>query len=509
MEYNLSKQTVSTCEIFLDTVNEQLVDADITLPDYCPDIEKILKCSLDVKVYTRHISGGQLTIDGVSLIKILYCDSVRHNLRSYDTTVPFTCSFNLKSTPEQYIIFSDTKCEYMNCRALSPRKMVIHGAFSLSAKVLSKGTREYFGKADEWDLQTKTRELVVSDMCALTQEQFSYTEDIEVSNKSVESLLSYDVSSNIKELKPLHNKLMLSADVTFKALYLCDLDSGETEHISYVFPLSRIIDCDCVTDEVIAVPTLEIMSSDIHTKHDSMSDKTTLMVDLKISFSSLCYAEKTIDVIEDAYSTEYETDIKAESKLAQCNHSCVEFSNISKSTFDFGNIKISKIIDVACESLSLAPVFLEQKLTVCGKVTYSIIACDNEDTPVYIERSAELSISPNIDREYKNATLKNACVQSISFRIVDDNSIELRTEIKGMLSLCDEKTYPCVTAVTCEQERRVSHSDCALVLYFADEGENVWDIAKHYRTKQNLLAEENSLSNTVLSTSCMLLVPTE
>ena len=30
----------------LDTVAEQLADVDLTLPDYCPDIEKILKCSL-------------------------------------------------------------------------------------------------------------------------------------------------------------------------------------------------------------------------------------------------------------------------------------------------------------------------------------------------------------------------------------------------------------------------------------------------------------------------------
>ena len=52
MEYNLSKHNISYANNFLDTVNEQIVDVDITLPDYCPDIEKILKCNLIPKIYT-------------------------------------------------------------------------------------------------------------------------------------------------------------------------------------------------------------------------------------------------------------------------------------------------------------------------------------------------------------------------------------------------------------------------------------------------------------------------
>ena len=82
MEYNLSKNNISYVSNFLDTVNEQIVDVDITLPDYCPDIEKILKCTLVPKIYTKKISGGQLSIDGVSSVRIMYCDSIRQDLSS-------------------------------------------------------------------------------------------------------------------------------------------------------------------------------------------------------------------------------------------------------------------------------------------------------------------------------------------------------------------------------------------------------------------------------------------
>ena len=74
MDYLLKKQTLDIAEDILDTVTQQPVDLDFTLPDYCPDIEKILKCTLLPKIYSRNLSAGQLRVDGASLVRILYCD---------------------------------------------------------------------------------------------------------------------------------------------------------------------------------------------------------------------------------------------------------------------------------------------------------------------------------------------------------------------------------------------------------------------------------------------------
>lgn len=46
MEFNQENRSFCTPLAVLDTVAEQLADVDLTLPDYCPDIEKILKCTL-------------------------------------------------------------------------------------------------------------------------------------------------------------------------------------------------------------------------------------------------------------------------------------------------------------------------------------------------------------------------------------------------------------------------------------------------------------------------------
>lgn len=510
MEYNFSKQSLSYPSNFLDTVNEQLVDVDITLPDYCPDIEKILKCTLIPKVHTRVISGGQLTVDGISVVRILYCDSIRHNIRSFTQTVPFSANFSLKSTPEQYIVMCDTKCEYINCRALSPRKLVIHGAFSLSAKVVCREQTCLYSFEEDCDLQVKQKEITVSDLCAICQEQFSLNEEINVSNKPpIESLLSYAVTASITDLKSIHNKLMLNAEIKLNAMYVSNIDSGEIEHFSYVFPINRVIDCDGVTDETVNIPTLEVMSYDLHTRNDHLSDGAMMTLDVKLCFSEIGFVPKTLNVVEDAYSTKYLTEHKREMCNCESTHSCESFTHIVKSTVKLDSMEIAKVLDVYSESISVSPVISDGALSLNGKASLCMLLGDKEDMPFYVERSVEIDYKPQLSRMFDRVMLNSCDINSISYRLSDSSTLELRTELKVTALLCDMVSINPVISVEALEDKQVVSDDCSLILYFADKGESTWDISKMYRTKEDLLKIENSLEDNMLHSAQMLLVPTE
>ena len=81
MEFNQENRSFCTPSAVLDTVAEQLADVDLTLPDYCPDIEKILKCTLTPKIQSRTLSGGQLQIDGFCTVNVMYVESIKKSVR--------------------------------------------------------------------------------------------------------------------------------------------------------------------------------------------------------------------------------------------------------------------------------------------------------------------------------------------------------------------------------------------------------------------------------------------
>ena len=71
MEYRVMKGEIPVCETILDTSAEQPIDLDFSLPDYCPDIQKILKCQIYPTITEQTISD-RLDVEGEVLVKLLY-----------------------------------------------------------------------------------------------------------------------------------------------------------------------------------------------------------------------------------------------------------------------------------------------------------------------------------------------------------------------------------------------------------------------------------------------------
>ena len=46
MDFEVLRQAVCVNELIYEGSVEQSVDSDLTLPDYCPDILRILKCTV-------------------------------------------------------------------------------------------------------------------------------------------------------------------------------------------------------------------------------------------------------------------------------------------------------------------------------------------------------------------------------------------------------------------------------------------------------------------------------
>ncbi len=96
---------------------------------------------------------------------------------------------------------------------------------------------------------------------------------------------------------------------------------------------------------------------------------------------------------------------------------------------------------------------------------------------------------------------------SISYRLAEDDVIEIRCELKICGAVFSENRVNAVKNVNVFEDKPIPPENCALTLYFADKGEKLWDIAKSHNTKLDLLLSENSAENQVLDAPKMLLIP--
>ena len=95
MELELRRQTGPSFETILEETVEQPVECDALLPDYCPDIRRILKCTLIPVPVGKTITAGRLEVEGLATLNILYISAGGEPARG-EYKVPFTRMLELQ-----------------------------------------------------------------------------------------------------------------------------------------------------------------------------------------------------------------------------------------------------------------------------------------------------------------------------------------------------------------------------------------------------------------------------
>ena len=163
MECNVMNHAVCVNETVYDSVVEVPLEADIMLPDYCPDIVKILKCTLNACVKSARAQGRTLQLEGMCSVNVLYLGEDNSGmsgsgqsalqLRSVDYKLPYSKSVDLKSEVGQVIVFVSADSSYCSCRAVSKRRVELRASVSHKLSVVSSGEEQVVADVAE-DTQT-------------------------------------------------------------------------------------------------------------------------------------------------------------------------------------------------------------------------------------------------------------------------------------------------------------------------------------------------------------------
>ncbi len=511
MEYSLKKENCSVCEIILQSSSEQPVDLDFSLPDYCPDIERILKCCMCPSITSKGITGNRLDVDGVTVIKLYYLDSKKQAIRCCEHSSPFACSFELKTTSADMAASVRVKTGYLNCRAVSPRRLDIHGAFTVSASVSSKGNQEYCTDIEGEDIQQKKHEETVSNLCGIGQQQFSISEvlDIGQGKASPESILRSEFNINLDESRAIEDKLMLKGEAVLRLLYVTDIETGAQDLMTFNIPFSQVIDVPGITDSTVNDVSVDTMSVDVSLKSEFDASSTLITLDARLSALVFAYEPMTVELIDDTYSTAYELELECKNVPVKRLVANTDMKSSVKEEINAGDGGISKVIDIWCDSMNYITDCENNIFKVRGKMNCCMLALDKEGMPFCAEKAVDFSLVPDMS-ECPQSVMSNTVVTvpNIGFRITSDNTVEIKADLNMRCCLYENAVRRCITSANALEDRmRKKDSTAALTLYYADEGESLWNIAQLYCTSVEAIQLENNITDDVIQARGMVLIP--
>lgn len=508
MDINVLKHSCFYEESFFNDGSEQNIETEVVLPDFCKPIKKILKCHDEPRLTSKGFNGQNLFIDGTIHLCILYVDD-ENCLQSFEHTIPISKNFELKESFDNCCITGKIKCDYLNCRAVSERKLQIKGSAIINVNVKCKKQIEIISDIDGCCVETLKDFSPATMPMGQGEKNLIIEEEISLGNgqPSIENILRYDVVPIIQEFKVINNKVITKGNLKVCVLYSSS-DGNRTHNLSATLPFSQIVDIEGVHENCKCDCDVSVIFCELK-QRTGEDECRSFILTAKLSVSVNAYCDSEIPVIYDAYSTNYNIDIKKSEIDIDCIKENFSDKFIAKKTLEFSDGAIGSIIDVWCNCQTNGYKVEGRNIIVSGCVIVQILTYDVDNLPNYFERP--------IDFEYKFETSMSydflycntiANILNSSFTILNANQLEIVVELSVMGSLYDKSKSTVITNIELlEGKKERVDKNCGIIIYFAESGERVWDIAKRYNSRKEEILSLNNCTEEKLREKKNLIIP--
>lgn len=510
MDFAIARETITTNENVYKGNVQQAIDCDVTLPEYCPDILRILKCQLIPRTNSHSLNGDRLTVDGSALLRILYIDETEAAVRSYEQVCPFSKSVDIINISSNAIVELDCDVEYVNCRAVNQRRVDINGAINIKISISALKEKQILSSASGNGIQIKTENIESITVKGFAQKTITVDETLELSRSdyAVAQLIRYNGDVILTDVKVITNKLLIKGDLVIKMLYTADDKSGKIESLSHTLPISQIIDVDGIDDTDKCKVTLKLSSLDMSLRSDSNGELRQADVVAKISVSAFSAQNVNLQVINEAYSIKCALETEKQNMQFISLTDTINDVFLFRGALDVASIGINDIIDMWVNSVTSNASVDGKRLKIFGNISLSLLVIDTSNQAAYLERQVEFETVYDLNEICSDTKCDiNINVNAIDYIVHGSDKIDIRIELKidaDIYKLCQKNV---VVRLEADEMGKALSSPCALTIYFCDENESVWDIAKKYNTTVEAIMSENELDCEIITRPCMLMIP--
>ncbi|MDR0884363.1 MAG: DUF3794 domain-containing protein [Oscillospiraceae bacterium] len=508
MKFQVAEQTIGVSAPLFEGRAEQAVDADITLPEYCPDCQRVLKCTLTPGVKTVQAGGGRVTADCNATLRVLYCGE-DGRVHCYDQNYPFTQEVSVPGVQAGDCASVKAETSYVNCRAVSPRRMDIHGMVHCLFRVRRRKEQPVISGAQGCGVQMKTTPCRVVSAAGEAAKSFPVAEVVELAADAppVGQILHTQGVAVAQDLKAIANKMLLKGELQLKVFYLPDGGGSEPAVLDYAIPLSQIvevegIDEDCTHETQLTVPSLELTP-----RADASGERRLLDVNAAVLADIRAMRELEVPIAVDAYSTESELDTEYR------NMEFLEpLDSFAEKVPVTGTVQVpggaGEILGMWTGEPVANAAAQDTELAITGSVPLHFLYKDSAGETAFAEKPLEFRFR----RALGCAVQRLKCRPQLTLINIDytpqaGGEVQVRADMNLAARSYDLRERRVIVGLQPDESRPKDSDVPALMLYYADPGESVWDIAREYNTTAQSIVDENSLTGEALSEAQMLLIP--
>lgn len=471
---------------------------DFNVPDNKNDILKI--CSLNV---TGEITDCEMKEDSVLLkvklnANMLYIPDVAPECEPKLSCLESTESFSIKGDmplgmeydfSDVCLFIRNASYELINSRKAGVRANVT------AILTLIKNRELSLKMPQDITIETKTKNICAVHIPVQLSEKiaFSHSFSIPGGKPDIRELLRYTAEVKNKEVKAVSGKAVFKGNLGIKIIYASNKNTVECFEVT--LPFTEIADAKGLNEDMEMM--LMASSEDLCVKVYANDEAKERNIDVTgyMHFNLTAFERNNAGIVCDAFCPDFKEE---------CTYEEINYSDISKGlkdtysykeTVSLSDTDVLEICDVSAKVYNKEAVLESGKVNITSDIIYDIlykssngIKCERKISPFnFIQHSPDTK---------KYDTVELSCeVINVSYMIASANSVEIRSNILFESHLLKEEKINAITEIKADKNEKCSLGRAPIVTYFPQGREELFDIAKRYRTTVCALKELNSLTD--------------
>ncbi len=482
-----------------DTVITHDVSEEFSLPDYVPEIRKLLNVRAQALPESKYIadngSNSSLEIGGTVTYLLIYTDD-----EGILCSLPLTSSYEAESTLMSHptTVFIDTVVDSVSPRVNAPRKITVKSR--LKSRILGwEATTEeerIEGKttADELFIERKGETVKTISLKSVSMQNIKLSDKLDMGNSQDPRPVWCDATVTVNDVRAQSNTVSVRGEVTVKCICR-DGDNMITLTKSMVLAEELEAQGAALGDmaRVSARPVSLAISNE---QSDNVGQ---LFFDLTCELEGELIRNTDVELVTDCYSTKCETEeeyktIDVFSMLKAQNSSFSINESVKRKSKD-----ICEIIDITWDPVYEKSEFKNGKAILNGKLNLTVIGKgegSEGETGEYLSESYEIPYKFATDLGRYTGELVARCDISVSnatARLEGDKLI-VNAEMHPSFEIIEKNRTKVLDTAILKKDKEIKKEAACVRVYFPKEGDTLWEIAKKYHTTVGALKENNDLS---------------
>ncbi|WP_295585223.1 DUF3794 domain-containing protein [uncultured Oscillibacter sp.] len=506
MELDLKKQSFDTYETGAETTLTSEETAETIVPDYCPDMARIIDTQGTVFLHGRELRDGKATLSGTVRVTVLYTPEGEGGIRSLEFAMPFTAES--ETMPECAYLTAEVEPEMLESRMLNPRKVFTHCKLVARLTGYQRTALQVcpdVETAPELCVEKRRERQRVTLLTHVAEKDFTFSEEMSLSpgREGAAEILSSQVRSSVTETKLVGSKLLMKGVFSVSLLYRTA--QGQYRSTAGELPFSQIMEVEGAAEGSCAAVHLQLTGADLQIDGGDPEGRQ-MAVTLYLHATALVRREEELTLLRDLYSTAYELTYDASPLSLVTYREAMHRRQSVRESLEIGVVAEDILsIQANCGAVTVSR---EGGGTVLRTVVFvHALYLDEGGTPLLAERGVEVSCQTDLPADCR-VTARAVCAEEPQGSLTE-RGIEVRFPVDFQMEAASQAKKVCITAARIDTDAPKDLTGApSLVLRQLGQQESPWDLAKRYNTTISTILCANQLETEEdLPRDTLLLIP--